>query len=79
MHVTVILTEGEKDKELLHGFNYLIDTSCSKGTKSSSDKWIKEINRGGLNNITEEVNQVFLSIEFAIRTHLKLENLYKFN
>ena len=76
-YVLKCLTQGEKDEELLHGFNHLIDTG--KGTEFSSDMWIKEINQGGQTNITEEAHQVFLSIEFAIRTHLKSENLHKFN
>ena len=53
IYVLKCLTVGEKDEELPHGFNHLIDTG--KGTKFSSDMWI---NRGGLTNITEEAHQV---------------------
>ena len=78
-YVLKCLKQGEKDEELLHGINHLTDTNKETKSDSGSDVWIKEINRGGLTNITEEAHQVFLSIEFSIRKYLKLENLYKFN
>ena len=78
-YVLKCLKEGEKDEEFLYGINHLIDTSNKTKSDSGSDVWVKEINRGGLTNITEEAHQVFLAIEFSIRKHLKFENLYKFN
>ena len=78
-YVLKSLKEREKDEELLHGINHLIDSSNESKSGSESDMWVKEISRGGLTNITEEAHQVFLSIEFAIRTHLKTDNLYEHN
>ena len=61
-YVVKCLKEGEKDEEFLYGINHLIDTNNKTKSDSGSDVWVKEINRGGLTNITEEAHQVFLAI-----------------
>ena len=74
-YVLKSLKDVERNEEILYGINYLItNTRESSKSDSGSDVWIKEINGEGLTNITEEAHQVFLSIELAIRTHLRTDN-----
>ena len=77
-YVLKSLKDVERNEEILHGISYLINnTRESNKSDSGSDVWIKEMT----NIITEEAraHQVFLSIELAIRTYLRTDNLCQHN
>ena len=69
----------KSDDELLHGLKHLTNDDPNSTSTSESEVWVKEISRGRLTHITDEAQQLFVAIEFSIRTNLNLENLYTFN
>ena len=58
---------------------YAVDDLIQKDreyiTETSSNEWIRLIDRGGLVHITEECHQLFVSIELITRHHLHIANV----
>lgn len=65
-----------KDKPVLDILNSLVYSKEDKHIAAGcgSQTWINSINRGGLVEITDDAYQVFLSIEYAVRQHMRIEN-----
>ena len=75
-YVVATLKKHEVDDEILHGLDHLIERDSDK-VKADSATWLQEINRGGLTEITQEAQQLFMAIEASTRRHLTLKNAHK--
>lgn len=60
-----------KPKKKRHALDGLIQKDQEYITETSSNEWIKLIDRGGLVHVTEECHQLFVSIELITRHHIR--------
>ena len=75
-YVVATLKKHEVDDEVLHGLDHLIEKDLEK-VKADSATWLQEINRGGLTEITQEAQQLFMAIEASTRRHLTLKSAHR--
>ena len=76
-YVIKILRDAQKlpkDKPVVDILNSLVYSKEDERTGCGSQTWINSINRGGLTEINDDAYQVFLSIEYAVRQHMRIEN-----
>ena len=55
------------DQEILDVLNSLVQEASSCSTSTSSEDWVKSVNRGGLVLITEDTHQLFCAIEYCVQ------------
>ena len=68
-YVVAALKKRSTDMELLAGLDHLIEKDQEKIRSSESAVWVKAIDRGGLTYISEEAQEVFLSIEACTKAN----------
>ena len=59
-----------------HAVDSFIQKDQDYITETSSNEWIKLIDRGGLGHVTEECHQLFLSIELITRHYIHIANVH---
>ena len=64
-----------KLKKKRHAVDGLIQKDREYIAETSSNEWIKLIDRGGLVHVTEECHQLFVSIELITRHHIHVANV----
>ena len=64
-----------KLKKKWHAVDGLIQKDQEYITETSSNEWIKSIDRGGLVHVTEESHQLFISIELITHHHIHINNV----
>ena len=63
------------DQEILDILNSMAQETSSCSTSTSSEDWVKSVNRGGLVLITEDAHQLFCAIEYCVRSQLHTSNM----
>ena len=63
------------DQEILDILNSMVHVQGASSTFTSSQDWVKSINRGGLIQITEDAHQLFCATEYYVRSQLHTNNM----
>ena len=63
------------DQEILDILNSMVHVQDASSTFTSSEDWVKSINRGGLVQITEDAHRLFCAIEYYVRSQLHTSNM----
>ena len=62
------------DQEILDILNSMVHVQEASSTFTSSQDWVKSINRGGFIQITKDAHQ-FCAIEYCVRSQLHISNM----
>ena len=63
------------DQEILNILNSMVHVQEASSTFTSSEGWVKSVNRGGLVQIMEDAHQLFCAIEYCVRNQLHISNM----
>ena len=63
------------EQEILNILNSMVRVEEASSTSTSSEDWVKSVNRGGLVQITEDAHQLFCAIEYCVRSQLHTSNM----
>ena len=76
-YVVAALKKRETDIEILAGLDHLTEKNAEAISKGNSATWIQEVTRGGgLILITEEAQDVFISIEACTKVNITLNKAH---
>jgi len=76
-YVVAALKKRSSDTELLAGLDHLVEKDEEKIKSSESAVWVKVVDRGGLTYISEEAQEVFLSIEACTKPYFTFNTAHK--
>ena len=63
------------DQEILDILNSMVHVQEASSTSTSSEDWVKSVNRGGLVQITEDAHQLFCATEYCVQSQLHTSNM----
>ena len=75
-YVVAALKKRETDVEILAGLDHLTEKNPKAVSNGNSATWVQEITRGGLILITEEAQDVFISIEACTKANLTVNKAH---
>ena len=72
--ISILKKRHQSDKEIIAGLNHLTNKNP---VSMLSAEWVQEVNRGWLTIITDQAQDVFMSIETCIKSKLRVNSAHK--